>query len=177
MITPARPRSMRFGPMALASMRSRSRPMGRDIPSGRRIARGCCTRGMEGFTFVNADGTGERRLTRNRPTFYESSPSWSPDGREVAFASGNNIYVVRLDGSQRRLTDSRVRRNGGPFFTPSWSPNGKWIAYVGYKPSHQGFFKLFLTSPTGNKHSHDHTTDPSAAALVCLVSLGRPYRL
>ena len=98
---------------------------------------------------VNADGTGERRLTRNRPTFYESSPSWSPDGREVAFASGNDIYVVRLDGSQRRLTDSRIRRNGGPFFSPSWSPNGKWIAYVGYKPYHQGFFKLFLTSPQG----------------------------
>jgi dipeptidyl aminopeptidase/acylaminoacyl peptidase len=98
---------------------------------------------------VNADGTGERRLTRNRPNFYEASPSWSPDGREVASESSDDIYVVRLDGGQRRITDSRVRRNGGPFSSPSWSPNGKWIAFVGYKPYHQGFFKIFLTSPRG----------------------------
>jgi Tol biopolymer transport system component len=98
---------------------------------------------------VNADGTGERRLTRNRRDFYEVSPSWSPDGKEVAFEGTDDIYVVRLDGSQRRITDTRVRRNGGPFSSPSWSPDGKWIAFIGYKPFHQGFFKLFLTSPRG----------------------------
>jgi Tol biopolymer transport system component len=98
---------------------------------------------------VNADGTGERRLTRNSPDFYEGSPSWSPNGREVAFESERDIYVARLDGSQRRVTNSRVRRHGGPFFSPSWSPNGRWIAFAGYKPYHQGFPKIFLTSPQG----------------------------
>lgn len=98
---------------------------------------------------VNADGTGQRRLTGNGPNFYEASPSWSPNGREVAFESFSDIYVVAIDGSQRRLTDSRVRRNGGPFSSPSWSPNGRWIAFVGYKPYHQGFFKIFLTTPQG----------------------------
>ncbi len=58
---------------------------------------------------MNADGSGQRRLTRSPGG--DGSPAWSPDGRKIAFIShrdGNvEIYVMNADGSgQRRLTNS-----------------------------------------------------------------------
>src|SRR4029453_8149760 len=45
---------------------------------------------------MNADGSAQRNLTRNRAN--EGSPSWSPDGRQIAFASDRNgnleVYVM-----------------------------------------------------------------------------------
>ena len=57
---------------------------------------------------MNADGSGQRRLTRTAG--WEHSPAWSPDGRRIAFAGPGDrnsleLYVVNADGSgQRRLT-------------------------------------------------------------------------
>ncbi|HEY7344276.1 MAG TPA: hypothetical protein VH620_01860 [Gaiella sp.] len=83
---------------------------------------------------VNADGSGLRRLTRNRaPDF---GPSWSPDGRKITFVTdrsgdlayygskpGNfETFVVNPDGSgQARLT-----RSTGI----AWSPNGRRFAFA-----------------------------------------------
>ena len=58
---------------------------------------------------MNADGSGQRNLTRNPAR--DCAPAWSPDGRKIAFASqrdGNaEVYVMNADGSgQRNLTRS-----------------------------------------------------------------------
>ena len=70
---------------------------------------------------MNADGTGQRRLTTN--SVHDSWPAWSPDGKQIAFMSSRDgnpempgIYVMNADGTgQTRLTTS-----GGYF--PVWSP-------------------------------------------------------
>jgi Tol biopolymer transport system component len=79
---------------------------------------------------MNADGTGQRNLTRSPAYGYYSSAAWSPDGRKMAFVSdrdGNaEIYVMNADGSaQRRLT-----RNPASDADPVWSPDGRKIAFV-----------------------------------------------
>ena len=58
---------------------------------------------------MNADGTGQTRLTENPAADFE--PTWSPDRTRLAFASnrdGNNeIYVMNADGTgQTRLTNN-----------------------------------------------------------------------
>jgi len=77
---------------------------------------------------INADGSGETRLTDN--SFRDWVPCWSPDGTKIAFVSGRNgndeIYVMNADGSaQTRLTDNSFRD-----LAPCWSPDGTKIAFV-----------------------------------------------
>src|SRR5438034_1175517 len=68
-----------------------------------------------------------RRLTDNYlPDF---QPSWSPDGRSIAFTSIrtglSQIYRMRADGTrQRRLTHAF-----GNCDSPAWSPRGNLIAF------------------------------------------------
>jgi Tol biopolymer transport system component len=81
---------------------------------------------------MNADGSGQKRLTRNRG--WDSQTAWSPDGRKLAFVSyrgragaGNDeVYVMNADGSaQRNLT-----RNAAGDNSPAWSPDGRKIAFL-----------------------------------------------
>jgi TolB protein len=108
---------------------------------------------------MNADGTGQRNLTRSPAYAYYSSAAWSPDGRKMAFVSdrdGNaEIYVMNADGSaQRRLT-----LNPASDGDPVWSPDGQKIAFVNgagqlersgiYVMNADGSGKRRLTPPGG----------------------------
>jgi dipeptidyl aminopeptidase/acylaminoacyl peptidase len=69
---------------------------------------------------MNADGSGQQRLTRGGG----SRPQWSPDGREIAFVSkrdGNaEIYVMNADGTrQRNLTRTADRHERWVVWSPA----------------------------------------------------------
>jgi Tol biopolymer transport system component len=86
---------------------------------------------------MNPDGTDVVNLTHD--SSYDDDPSWSPDGRQIAFASmrdceagdtscGTSIYVMDADGKNvRRLTDPSDTESSDSH--PTWSPDGKQIAF------------------------------------------------
>jgi Tol biopolymer transport system component len=85
---------------------------------------------------MNADGSDQGRLTDERGDLttaeglqFQTDPAWSPDGKQIAFASARegsfDIYVMNADGSDtRRLTTSNANEQG-----PTWSPDGSRIAF------------------------------------------------
>jgi Tol biopolymer transport system component len=52
--------------------------------------------------------------------------SWSPDGEEIVYAHGNDLYVAKHDGSQSHL----LVRLPGPADSPRWSPDGKVLRFT-----------------------------------------------
>ncbi len=68
---------------------------------------------------MNSDGSGKLRLAEDA-----SQPSWSPEGRRLAYFGGGVIRVINVDGT------GDVALSSQPAFQPAWSPDGNRIAFV-----------------------------------------------
>jgi dipeptidyl aminopeptidase/acylaminoacyl peptidase len=145
-------------------------------PDSRSLAYACpqglgLSPGPSRIFVIGADGSGRRLV----PTGVRTAlwPSWSPDGRQIAFATArvprartrsdtndpyvivrSSVYSVDLDGSHRRLLASEAT-------APSWSPDGSTIAY---QSSCGG---IGLVSPAGEN------VTPGAEPGAC-AAIGRP---
>lgn len=85
---------------------------------------------VNGIFTVHTDGTHLRRLTSTGPEgLPDSQPSFSPDGRSIAFQrevpNGHRVMIVRTAG-----TGLRSLLPGVDGSTPSWSPSGERIAFT-----------------------------------------------
>ncbi len=137
-------------------------------PDGRRIAFtrnedvGESTTFTEDDVFVmNADGDDPRQLTVEQEGSSSSQPTWSPDGREIAFVRGQSVptavvaatalmfgdlLVMHADGSE-----TRPLTRGGPDAAPAWSPDGREIAFVRGSDLNRpnGDMDLYVVDPVG----------------------------
>ena len=72
---------------------------------------------------ATVDGGRVDQITHNQRS--ESEPTWSPNGRRLAFTRGRSIWTINLTTrKQRRVVESRTLGSA-----PAWSPGGKYIAY------------------------------------------------
>ena len=95
--------------------------------------------GAPGLFVMNADSSAIKRIAEStEANEYLLAPSWSPDGKQIAFctfvygfrgngtvfASEPQLHVINADGTGRR----RLERVGG--FNPVWAPDGKRLLFA-----------------------------------------------
>ena len=135
-------------------------------PDGTRVAMVLSKSGWTELWVSNMDGSGLKQLTTGKEA--ESSPTWSPDGRWICFAT-------RI-GARRVL--AKVAATGGPVqripvvgvanpSEPDWSPDGKWIAFT----AQMGNFELCVVPAAGGKAAilvsgEDPSWAPNSRTLV-----------
>jgi hypothetical protein len=99
-------------------------------PDGRSVAFDSDRDGVRGVYVARADGTGVRRISGEG---YAAVPTWSPDGRRLAFLRAEterpnvwNLWLLELgSGEMTRLT----RHSYGQVWGGAWFPDGGRLAY------------------------------------------------
>jgi TolB protein len=114
------------------------------VPGDDTIAAVVAHQGNTDIYTVSSNGTNPRRITDSRAI--ETSPSFSPDGRKMAFVSDRSgspqVWIRDMaSGEEHRLT-----YNGDYNVSPAWSPTGEWIAYAAQAGNN---FDIYLINPEG----------------------------
>ena len=91
---------------------------------------------------ANGDGTGVTRLTTDPAA--DLNPSWSPDGRSIAFLRDGDIYVMAADGSGA----TRVTSTPGAELAPSFSPDGSTLVFA--RPTGPENFAIYRIDRDGS---------------------------
>ncbi len=95
--------------------------------------------------------TGKARQLTDSPVYDELSPTWSPDGKHIAFLSNRSenpdfdlynvgLYVLPAAGGEMR----EIKTAPGEKDSPSFSPDGKWIAYYASETNLETYKNLGL---------------------------------
>jgi len=93
--------------------------------------------GRRNFEILVSREDGSDLINLSRNSAEDTDPSWSPDGKYIAFASNRNgvadpgyaptydIFIMRDDGTDvRQITSDTMNER-----YPTWSPDGKKILY------------------------------------------------
>jgi Tol biopolymer transport system component len=127
---------------------------------------GDCRAGVHHLAFMPSSGRADRIENFTSLTGEQTSMSWSPDGRYLAFSSVCNeshsrIYIYDMD--DQAVSQITPKDDYAGF--PDWSPNGEKIAYASDQTGNVDIFIMTLeTGETFNLTNHPaNDTEPSWA--------------
>jgi Tol biopolymer transport system component len=98
-----------------------------------------------GLSIMNADGSGQHRVPHTDGGEY---PSWSPDGKRIAFnsnLSGDHVmYIVDVHSS--RVVDLSTVGEGWQI---DWSPDGRSILFTSHRDHPDNYTDIYVMRPDG----------------------------
>jgi Tol biopolymer transport system component len=100
-------------------------------PNGKQLAfmgghlGGALTRSKLWLYVVNADGSGRQRLTLCGACSTQANIAWSPDSRQIAFATRTRLDVFDPGSGAERVLTRHIPGDA----SPAWSPDGTTIAF------------------------------------------------
>jgi Tol biopolymer transport system component len=121
-----------------------------DTPAWSRDSRRVAYAAGDGIRVANADGRRDRRVDSGN----DSDPTWSPDGRSLAFvrrtAAAEELVVIRR-GAERVVGEDH---SPTPNLVFAWSANSRWLAFSTDWADGAGTGELDLVHPDGSgRHS------------------------
>lgn len=130
-------------------------------PSGDRIAFQSWRSGSREIWTALIDGSNPIQLT-NRAGQSAGNPSWSPDGRWIAFDARDSfahVYIINANGGKQRAV------TGGSYndVAPSWSADGRWI-YFGSNRS--GSWQIWKVAVDENHPAQQVTANGGMISMV-----------
>jgi hypothetical protein len=105
------------------------------VPRGRLVAVEYDLNGGGWIVLVDLDGSNLRRL-EDIEGMSDAFPTWSPDGRDVAFqvlAGNPHVVIVDTTGANRRTIPSEGEPRTALF--PQFSADGRSVLFQGYSPT------------------------------------------
>jgi Tol biopolymer transport system component len=121
-------------------------------PDGTRIAFSSERDGDDEIYVINADGSGERKLT-DLPGAVARRAAWSPDGTRISFVARDgeqwDLWVMNADAGGL-LTLTRRDRDDGPAV---WAPDGSLLAFTASQVTgdvdNTGTYDVYTIRPDG----------------------------
>jgi Tol biopolymer transport system component len=89
---------------------------------------------------IPADGGSSTQLTDNDVSNIE--PAWSPDGTQIAYWNGGELWVMASDGSDQHAVTSPSAIADEAAWTPAWSPDGTRIVALRFDVTPLGALPL-----------------------------------
>ncbi len=116
-------------------------------PDGARVAFRSRRDGHYEVYVMNADGSGQARLTNTPAPMFSTQPSWSPDGRRLltrSSRSGNpEVWLMNSDGtSPAQITDNPADER-----YPGFSPDASQITFISDR---DGDFEIYVMNADGS---------------------------
>ncbi len=102
-------------------------------------------------TVVVSPSMGQPQLANPSPKFAYAEPSLSPDGTELAFVSGGDIWTAPTNGGEARLLVSHPDNESRPLY----SPDGKSLAFVSSRTGNGDVYLLTLETGTIKRLTYD----------------------
>jgi len=151
-------------------------------PDGKWIAVGISSESemdARGIVLVPADGSEPRRLTRREPPALDLYPAFSPDGRQLAYASCTvptscDAFVQTLDATcAPQGNPSQLTRQGLNVAGLAWTIDGRALIYGGSR-NYQFTTRLWrVASGGGQTPERIETADLNARAPAVAAAGGR----